>query len=110
MVNGPPVGEAVNATFRSNNAENLDRVVQEIKETLESTRGLQNVKIQDVQGDREIHVEMDYQQGRSTGFKCQFCGQCHPGGHFGKEGLRCQFKQSGGGFICSIVWGGIGKT
>ena len=67
MVNGPPVGDPVNATFRSNNADNLDKVVQAIMTDLKKTTGVRDISVQDVVGDDEIYVDIDYQRADLLG-------------------------------------------
>ncbi len=74
MINGPPVGEAVNATFRSNDADQLDQVIQKITQKLKDTDGLKNVQVQDVIGDREVYVNIDYQKADRLGLNVNNVG------------------------------------
>jgi multidrug efflux pump subunit AcrB len=74
MINGPPVGEAVNATFRSNDAEQLEQVIQILLAKLRGTKGLKNVQVQDVIGDQEVYVNIDYQKADRLGLNVNNVG------------------------------------
>ncbi len=74
MINGPPVGDPVNATFRSSNAESLDKVVNDIVKTIAEVEGVRNPKIQDVIGDKEVYVEIDYQKADRLGLNVNSVG------------------------------------
>ncbi|MEZ4752626.1 MAG: efflux RND transporter permease subunit [Bdellovibrionota bacterium] len=54
QVNGPPVGAAVNATFRSNNLNHLNTVVETLKDEVSKLPGVYDLKIDDVIGDDEV--------------------------------------------------------
>lgn len=60
MVNGPPVGAAVSATFRSNNAEKNQAVIDEVMKTLAASPGILDLKIEDVVDSDEVLVNVDY--------------------------------------------------
>lgn len=60
QINGPPVGSPVSVTFRSNNGRSLDSLIGKIKTELEATKGVFDVKVDDVYGPDEIHVMLDY--------------------------------------------------
>lgn len=60
MINGPPVGAAVSATFRSNDAKKNQEVIDEVMKTLSSTPGILDLKIEDVVDAEEVMVRVDY--------------------------------------------------
>lgn len=74
MINGPPVGEPVNATFRSNNGESLDRVVRAAMAKLQETPGIVDVQVQDVIGDDEVYVDIDYTKADLLGLDVDSVG------------------------------------
>ncbi|OFZ21291.1 MAG: hypothetical protein A2202_04290 [Bdellovibrionales bacterium RIFOXYA1_FULL_36_14] len=61
-LHGPPVGDAINATLRSNNIDSLNTVIDKIIEKLAKINGIQNLKINDVRGNDEVFVDIDYQK------------------------------------------------
>lgn len=65
LVNGPPVGDPVTVTFRSNDMEQLNQVVQQVKTELAKVPGIFDAKIDDVFGDDEVTVEVNYEQAAS---------------------------------------------
>lgn len=67
MVNGPPVGDPVNVTFRSTNAESLDLVVQSVLAELKQTTGVFDVAVRDIYEDAEVYVDIDYQKADLLG-------------------------------------------
>ncbi|MBC86901.1 MAG: hypothetical protein CL677_06945, partial [Bdellovibrionaceae bacterium] len=74
MVNGPPVGEPVNATFRSNNSESLDAVVTAIVSELNSVEGVRDAQVQDTFGDDEVYIDIDYQKADQLGLDVNTVG------------------------------------
>ncbi|MBL7663897.1 MAG: efflux RND transporter permease subunit [Bacteriovoracaceae bacterium] len=60
MVNGPPVGAAVSATFRSNDAKKAKEVIDQVMEVLGKTPGILDLKIEDVVDAEEVFVNLDY--------------------------------------------------
>jgi multidrug efflux pump subunit AcrB len=74
MANGPPVGEAINATLRSNNSENLTLMINEIKEELEKSPGVIDLKVNDILGEEEIKVKIDYAKADELGLSVQAIG------------------------------------
>lgn len=61
MVNGPPVGSPINATFRSDNGEKLNEVLAHMKAFIKNVPGVIDIKIDDVVDADEILVKLDYQ-------------------------------------------------
>lgn len=74
MANGPPVGEAINATFRSNNTKSLDSVISQIKEELSQTKGVRDLKVNDILGEQEIKVKIDYAKADQLGLSVNKIG------------------------------------
>lgn len=74
LVNGPPVGEPVNATFRSNDLNSLNTVINKIKTKLQNTEGIINTRIDDVMGDDEVFVKLDYEKADRLGLNVNSIG------------------------------------
>jgi multidrug efflux pump subunit AcrB len=62
LVNGPPVGAPVTVTFRSNNGESLDQLIQTIMTDLRDVKGVFDIKVDEVFGPDEVRVNLDYQK------------------------------------------------
>ncbi|MFP5491582.1 MAG: efflux RND transporter permease subunit [Bacteriovoracia bacterium] len=60
MINGPPVGAAVSATFRSNDARKNQEVIDEVMALLKATPGILDLKVEDVTDAEEVLVNVDY--------------------------------------------------
>lgn len=60
MVNGPPVGNAIEATFRSNSVKEIDGMIAAITDELGKIEGVENLKVDDIIGDDEVFVDIDY--------------------------------------------------
>jgi len=60
MVNGPPVGGAINATFRSNNSKSLHELLSKVKGDLEKLKGITSLETDEVIGEDEVFVDIDY--------------------------------------------------
>lgn len=67
LVNGPPVGNDVEATFRSNDSEKLYGMINRIKAELSKIDGVSDLNIDDVIGDDEIFVNIDYKKADRLG-------------------------------------------
>ena len=67
QVNGPPVGEPVNATFRSNNMESLETVIGKMTAALSARDGIIDVKVDDIIGEKEVYVDIDYKKADRLG-------------------------------------------
>jgi multidrug efflux pump subunit AcrB len=61
LANGPPVGDPVTVTFRSNNSEQLEAVASKIKARIAAEKGIFDAKINDVFGDDEVTIEIDHE-------------------------------------------------
>jgi multidrug efflux pump subunit AcrB len=60
MVNGPPVGSAIEATFRSNDSVKMEKVLSSVIEHLSKIPGILDLKIEDVVDSDELMVNIDY--------------------------------------------------
>lgn len=74
MVNGPPVGEPINGTFRSNNAESLNAVVNFVRDELSKVPGVRDLKTDDIMGEDEILVNIDYAKADQLGLSVTTIG------------------------------------
>lgn len=75
MVNGPPVGNAIEATFRSNNATELDAMIEQVKKELGDQKGIFNLKVNEIIGDDEVYVKLDYAKAARLGLDAHNIGQ-----------------------------------
>jgi multidrug efflux pump subunit AcrB len=66
-VNGPPVGNDIEATFRSNDKSKLYGLINKISAELSKINGVSDLRIDDVIGDDEIFVNIDYQKADRLG-------------------------------------------
>lgn len=62
MLNGPPVGAPVEVTFRSSNGEQLQSMVEKIMDKLKNTKGVFDVRVDDVFGPPEVQVNLNYEK------------------------------------------------
>lgn len=67
LVNGPPVGNAIEATFRSNSESDIDKMIGLIKKELSIIDGIKNLRVDDVTGDDEVFVHIDYVKAARLG-------------------------------------------
>lgn len=67
QVNGPPVGNDIDATLRSNNGAELDALIGEIKTKLSKVEGVLDLKVNDVIGDDEVFINIDYKKADQLG-------------------------------------------
>jgi multidrug efflux pump subunit AcrB len=67
LVNGPPVGNAIEATFRSNNMKELYGMINAVKAEMEKIDGVYDLKVDDVIGDNEIYINIDYVKAARLG-------------------------------------------
>jgi multidrug efflux pump subunit AcrB len=74
VINGPPIGDPVNATIRANNLEQLDAVVEALTTKLQSVEGVFDVKVDDVMGDEEVHIQVDHEKLARLGLSLQDIG------------------------------------
>ncbi len=69
MINGPPVGSPINATFRSDNGEELAIVVKTVIEKLGAIPGVIDLKVDDFSDADEVMVQIDYELADRLGVK-----------------------------------------
>jgi multidrug efflux pump subunit AcrB len=74
MINGPPVGNDIEATFRSNTSESLEKMVEIVKEQLQKIEGISDLKVDDVIGDNEVFVLVDYEKADRLGLTVRSIG------------------------------------
>ncbi|MCT4641080.1 MAG: efflux RND transporter permease subunit [Bacteriovoracaceae bacterium] len=74
VINGPPVGTPINATFRSNNTENLNAAINEVKDYLAKIQGISELKVTDVLAEPEIKVLVDYEKADTLGLSVKTIG------------------------------------
>jgi multidrug efflux pump subunit AcrB len=74
MVNGPPVGAAINATFRSNDKVQLNAMVSAIQTKLASTPGIVDLSTDDVIGEDEVFVDVDFEKSSRLGLTVKQVG------------------------------------
>ncbi len=74
MVNGPPVGEPINATFRSNDVKALDDMLGKIMNELGQVPGVMNLKVDDILGEEEVKVKVNYAKADRLGLTVDSIG------------------------------------
>ncbi|MBN21236.1 MAG: hypothetical protein CL678_08100 [Bdellovibrionaceae bacterium] len=74
-INGPPVGSAINATFRSNNMNSLQTMVEKIQRELSLVDGIFDLKTDEVIGDDEVFVEINYAKVDRLGLSVSEIGE-----------------------------------
>jgi multidrug efflux pump subunit AcrB len=92
VINGPPVGEAVNATFRSNDMKQLQTLVSSIKKDLSSKEGIVNVGTDKVLGEDEVFVELDYPKVARLGINVNAIGDTIKTALKGNESIELNLK------------------
>ncbi|MCB9061259.1 MAG: efflux RND transporter permease subunit [Halobacteriovoraceae bacterium] len=74
IINGPPVGNDIEATFRSNSISDIDHLIEDIKADLLKVQGISNLKTDDVIGDDEVFVDIDYAKADRLGLSVNNIG------------------------------------
>lgn len=67
QVNGPPVGSDIEATFRSNDLAELDALIGKVSSKLSSVPGIIDLKVNDIIGDDEVFINIDYEKADQLG-------------------------------------------
>jgi len=75
LVNGPPVGQAINATIRSHNAENIAEAAQRIMKNLRKKPGVTSVSIDDIYEEDRVYIDVDEAKAAKLGLTTQDVGQ-----------------------------------
>jgi multidrug efflux pump subunit AcrB len=74
QINGPPVGNAIEATFRANSFSQLDASIDEVITELSKIDGILDLKKDDVFGDEEVYVDINYAKADQLGLDVQSIG------------------------------------
>ncbi len=74
QINGPPVGNDIEVTFRSNDMTALTSLIDELKSKLSQTEGITDLKVDDVFGDNQIFIDVDYEKADRLGLDVQTIG------------------------------------
>lgn len=75
QINGPPVGDAIEATFRANSFKQIDEAIAEVSAELLKVDGILDLKVDDVSGDDEVYIEVDYKKADQLGLNVNSIGQ-----------------------------------
>ena len=75
MVNGPPVGNAIEASFRSNSQLELDQMLDQVLEKMKTIDGVMDLKVDDVIGDDEVYIDVDYSKVDRLGLNVRDLGE-----------------------------------
>ena len=67
LINGPPVGSPINATFRSDNPESLQAVLDHMLARLGPIKGVMDLKVDDVVDADEVLVNLNYKEADTRG-------------------------------------------
>ena len=67
IINGPPVGEDIEVSFKSNNRNHLEAVVYALRDELGRTEGISELRIDDVVDSDEIFIEIDEEKADRLG-------------------------------------------
>jgi len=73
-MHGPPVGDPINATFKSNNPESLEDVLQKVTDELSKINGITDIKVNNVKGNNEIFVDIDFAKANRLGLHVKQIG------------------------------------
>ena len=75
QVNGPPVGNDIEATFRANKMEDIKNIIDDISKELIKVDGIVDLAVDDVFGDQEVYVDIDYIKADKLGLSANAIGQ-----------------------------------
>lgn len=74
QVNGPPVGDPISATFRSDNGKAVDEVISHFKEKVSKIQGVRDLRTDEVIDANEILVDIDYEAADRRGLSVEGIG------------------------------------
>lgn len=74
MINGPPVGNDIEVTFRSNDMKALTEMINTVETELAQIEGITNLRIDDVFGDDQVFVDVNYEKADRLGLDVQTIG------------------------------------
>ncbi len=75
QVNGPPVGDPIEATLRANSFSEIDTFGAKIIEELEKVAGIYDLKLIEQIGDDEIFINIDYEKAERLGLGVKAIGE-----------------------------------
>jgi len=71
---GPPVGNAIEATLRSNSVEDIDQVANLIISDLSKVTGISDLKTDDIIAENEVFINIDYEKADRLGLAVEELG------------------------------------
>lgn len=74
QVRGPPVGDPINATFRSNDVDQLNGMLAKIIKRMKEVPGVRDLKVDDILGEQEVKVLIDYPKADQLGLSVNMIG------------------------------------
>lgn len=74
QVNGPPVGDPISATFRSDDSKALVKAIDEMKEKVSAIEGVRDLRTDEVIDANEILVDLDYEDADRRGLSVSDIG------------------------------------
>ena len=74
MINGPPVGNPIEATFRSNSQTELKDALDKLIVSMSKVDGVLDLKIDDVIADDELWIDVRYDEANRLGLTVQAIG------------------------------------
>lgn len=75
VINGPPVGNPIEATFRSNNIKKLNQFIKLIVDDLKKTEGIFDLKTDDVLESKKIIIKLKNAYAKQLGLNLTGIGQ-----------------------------------
>jgi len=75
VVNGPPVGNPIEATFRSNNLKKLDNFIKIVKADLSTHKGVFDLRTDDVLESKKIVIRINNEYVKELGLSLNEVGQ-----------------------------------
>ncbi len=73
-IEGPPVGSPIQAKFRSNKKEPMDKMIGLVMKDLSEVDGVLDLKIDDVVGEDEIEILIDFEAADRVGLSAEIIG------------------------------------
>ena len=74
LANGPPIGDPINATLRSNDDAQLSEMATRLNQKLAAIPGIFDARINDVFGDEEILIRLNHEKVGRLGLSLQDIG------------------------------------
>lgn len=74
LVNGPPVGNDIEATLRSNSSEDLTNFSNLMVKELGTVDGVKNLRVDNIYGDDEVYIKIDYPKADQLGLDIRNIG------------------------------------